>query len=79
MCKWGNTVNVKVKVPPDLSHTDKAYWREFPIDSCIAPIVKALQDSGIDMRGSCCGHGNDGEILLQDGRILTIIKRVLRA
>lgn len=75
MCKSGNTVLVKVKIPADLSHTGKAFWKDVAIDSCIASIIKALQEAGIDMRGSCCGHEKmDGDIHLQDGRIL-IIKR----
>lgn len=27
------------------------------VDSCIAPIVAALNDGGIPTVGSCCGHG----------------------
>jgi len=43
------------------------------IDACIASLVRALQEAGINMRGSCCGHGKkDGWIELQDGRILVI-------
>ena len=64
---------VKVKISKDLSCTLNERWKFAKIDKCIAPIVKALQEGGIDMRGSCCGHGkNDGEILLQDGRMLVI-------
>ena len=77
MCKWGDTVPVCVKIPADLSHSEKSYWKVKEIDRCIAPIVKALQEGGIDMRASCCGHGKtDGRIDLQDGRIL-IIKEIL--
>ena len=66
---------VKVKIPADLSHTGKTLWKKMKIDKCMAPIVKALQEGGIDMRGSCCGHGKmDGDIHLQDGRILIIKK-----
>lgn len=73
MCERENDLKVMVKVPADLSHTGKAYFREFKIDACIAPIVEALQRGGIDMRSSCCGHGNGpGEICLQDGRILVL-------
>jgi hypothetical protein len=43
------------------------------IDSCIAPIVAAFQQAGINMRGSCCGHGKaPGHITLADGRELII-------
>ena len=73
MCEWGTDTDVRVWIPADLSATGKARWRTKPIDSCIADVVKALQDGGINMRGSCCGHGTDfGNIILQDGRILSI-------
>ena len=72
MCKWGDTVPICVKIPEDLACSGKSYWKAMKIDSCIAPIVKALQEGGIDMRGSCCGHGGDGRINLQDGRVLVI-------
>lgn len=73
MCKYGDTVNVVVIVPADLSSTGKEAWRTKAIDRCIAPIVHALQNANIDMRSSCCGHGKgDGEIILQDGRTLVI-------
>jgi len=66
---------IRVKIPADLSHTGKVSWKRMKIDRCIARIVRALQGSGIDMRGSCCGHGErDGDIHLQDGRILIIKK-----
>lgn len=73
MCEWGNTTKVWVKIPEDLSHTGREYWKYASIDSCIAPIVRALQETGIDMRSSCCGHfKSPGEIILQDGRVLKV-------
>lgn len=73
MCRWETTVPVRVKVAAALSHTGEAYWRDFGIDACIAPLVKALQEAGIDMLASCCGHGKaDGYIWLADGRMLII-------
>ncbi len=73
MCAHGTTAPVWVKVPADLSHTGQARWKLAQIDSCIAPLVKALQERGIDMRGSCCGHGKgDGSIELQDGTVIVI-------
>jgi hypothetical protein len=75
MCKWGTVKLVRVKVPAELSHTGKDRWAEKGIDACIADIVTALQTAGIDMIGSCCGHGKrPGEILLRDGRILRIFE-----
>ncbi len=73
MCNWGSSVEVEVMVPSDLSHTDEARLTVKKIDSCIAPIVRALQQAGINMRGSCCGHDKGpGEIVLEDGRLITI-------
>ena len=71
MCE--ETVSVFVKIPADLSSTGKTKWKYTGIDKCLAPIVKALQQFGIDMRGSCCGHHKQvGDIHLQDGRVLII-------
>lgn len=65
---------VRVKIPADLSSSDKEHWKYAQIDWCIAPIVDALQNAGIDMRGSCCGHGErEGHIHLQDGRSFLIL------
>lgn len=74
MCQHGDTVPVMVLLSPDLSHTGRARWKVMPIDKCIAPLVEALQVAGINMRSSCCGHGKaNGEIILEDGRILQIV------
>ncbi len=76
MCEWGKSIIVNVKIPADLSCDGKEKWKEVGIDSCIAPIVKALQKGMIDMRGSCCGHGKcDGYIELADGSGLLILSR----
>lgn len=76
MCKWGTTTKVRVKLSADLSCTGKERWKNCAIDSCIAPIVKALQENGIDMRGCCCGHNKGhGDIHLQDGRILLVLDK----
>lgn len=73
MCKKGNNEVIKLRIPADLSSTGMAYMKWVKIDRCIAGIVEALQKGGIDMRGSCCGHGEcDGSIFLQDGRRLII-------
>jgi hypothetical protein len=73
MCEWGTNVLVFVKVAAELSHTGEDRWQDFDIDACIAPLVSALQAGGIDMLGSCCGHGKrPGEILLRDGRVLLV-------
>lgn len=73
MCKWGDTVRVRVKVPAYLSHTGRARWKDAGIDKCIAPLVQALQAAGINMTGSCCGHNKvPGCIALADGRELIV-------
>jgi hypothetical protein len=75
MCKWGTHTMVCVRIPADLSCSGRAKWKRMRIDSCIADIVEALQKGGINMRGSCCGHGKgDGSIELDDGRVLVIRK-----
>jgi hypothetical protein len=75
MCKWGNTIILMVPIPAYLSYTDKFRWDKKGIDSCIAPIVQALNNAGIYTSNCCCGHGKeDGEIFLHDGRKLIIIK-----
>lgn len=76
MCKHGTTLPIKVKIPADLSCSGKEKVKYAQIDSCIAPLVDALQKGGVDMRGSCCGHGKgEGDIHLQDGRVLLILDR----
>jgi len=71
MCKWGTDTLVNVKILADQSCSGEEYWKEMKIDSCIAPLVDALQRAGVDMRGSCCGHGKArGRIDLADGQII---------
>lgn len=71
-----DTKPVHVRVAADLDCSGEEQWKDVPIDSCIAQIVKVLQDGGIDMRGSCCGHDrNEGHIHLQDGRALLVLSK----
>ena len=73
MCNWGDSELVQVTIPADLSATGRTRKCFKPIDRCIAPIVAALEAAGIQMRSSCCGHGErNGLIELQDGRRLVI-------
>ena len=45
------------------------------IDWCIHHIVSALNAAGVETLACCCGHGmQDGNIILADGRQLTITK-----
>lgn len=62
MCEWGDTVTMCY--PPR---------RSFDVDRCIVPIVRALNDAGIETIASCCGHKNPfGVISLRDGREMLI-------
>jgi len=73
MCKWGDTTLLRVLIPAHLSHTGEARWDTKDIDSCIAPIVRALNDAGVHTVASCCGHGKrPGNIALGDGREIII-------
>ena len=73
MCAWGDEVSMEVPVSARKSHTGKRYMKTMPIDRCIAPIIKALLDAGIETEESCCGHGKLGYIALMDGRCLGIL------
>jgi hypothetical protein len=71
MCEWGTTEKVRVRVPADLSATGTERWKEADVDSCIAPLVAALQ--GVGTLASCCGHGHrPGNVALADGRELLV-------
>jgi len=66
-------VMVNVYVPSDRSHNGEGYWKDLPVDACIAPIIIALNGAGVLTAGSCCGHGEKpGSIALQDGRELEV-------
>lgn len=74
MCEHGDTVNLNVPIPAEMSHTEEFRWDTKPVDACIAPIVQALNDARIYTSGCCCGHGErTGEIFLHDGRVLVIM------
>jgi hypothetical protein len=75
MCKWGTTTDVRLYAAgwngTGKPRANGTYL--IPIDSCIAPIVKALNDGGVLTRNSCCGHGKGpGKIDLVDGRTLVV-------
>ena len=73
MCKWGSDIVLWVPIPAELSYTGEFRWDYKGVDSCIAPIVQALNDAGIYTASCCCGHGKaDGSILLHDGREIII-------
>lgn len=60
MCEWGTWERLQLKIPTD-------------VDKCIAPLVLALHEFGIETIASCCGHGKaTGNVALSDGRMLDI-------
>ena len=66
MCEWGKTVRVKLCKPQRGSCF-------VDVDECIAPLVQALNDAGIETIASCCGHGHIlGNVILRDDRVLEI-------
>ena len=74
MCEWGHTIRLDVTIPASHSSTSKSKRKTVGIDSCIFPIVKALNDAGIATLASCCGHGKrPGIISLADGRELSVL------
>jgi len=77
MCKWGTYEKVWVNLHPEISCTGNEEMKEIKADKCIASIIRSLNEGGLMMRGSCCGHDkykNVGEIELADERILIIFK-----
>lgn len=67
-CRCHKTNIVRVFILPALSHKKIGYWKDVAVDRCLVPIVRILQNAGINMRGSCCGHGtNPGIIVLESG------------
>ena len=70
MCREGETVLIRVS----RSVLGRYEWKENrEVDSCIADLAQALEQGGIEIKGSCCRHGEDfGVMVLQDGRMLMI-------
>lgn len=69
------SVPLRVNIPASLSHTGMSRWDVKGIDTCLATIVRALNDAGILTSACCCGHGrSDGTIILQDSRELLVVQ-----
>jgi len=57
--------------PPEIININ---GRSRNIDKCIAPIIKTLNEAGIETIACCCGHGRQpGNIILKDGREIFIM------
>ncbi|HEY0169894.1 MAG TPA: hypothetical protein VGB98_02490 [Pyrinomonadaceae bacterium] len=66
MCLWGTSETFTI-----LNAAGET--RLIDVDSCIAPIVRALNGVGVVTVASCCGHGKQpGNIALADGREIVI-------
>lgn len=73
MCEWGTTTDLLVPIPANLAAEGALTWKTKPVDSCIAPIVDALNKGGVFTASCCCGHGRQApEIVLHDNRQLII-------
>lgn len=72
-CPCRETVPVAVHVDADLSYTGRERWAVKKIDRCVAPWVSYFQSLDINMRCSCCAHGNGPmEIVLSSGGVIKI-------
>lgn len=58
MCEHGTETPIEVTIPAHLSHTGEARQKVVGVDSCIAPVVRALNAAGVVTISSCCGHGH---------------------
>lgn len=73
MCSYGTHTEVLCWQPPHLTWDGIERLTPTKVDSCIAPIVAALNLAGIRTTQSCCGHGKGpGRIDLWDGRVLIV-------
>lgn len=80
MCDHGDDVMLVVPIDPKLAHDGKFRWVTRPVDRCLVPLLRALNDAGIYTSNCCCGHGKSpGSIILHDGRELTIPQREARS
>ncbi len=72
MCKWDNTIILRVPIPARLSHDGRFRWDSKPIDRCLAPAIEALNSAGFLTAGCCCGHGHAAaSITFHDGTQIT--------
>ena len=66
MCEHGTLV----EVPDLLAFNGEWHRRMWKVDACVASIVRALNLSGTETVGSCCGHGRrKAEILVSVGSV----------
>ena len=69
MCEYGTEVQMPVRVLPSKEIKVKG------VDACLAPLVKFLNDNGVQTWGSCCGHGkNRGSISIDESSIRRVLE-----
>jgi len=59
MCKYGSDSPVKLN--------DRSFWggkKTVRVDSCIAPVIQAIQDAGLRTSSCCCGHGRGASLIV---------------
>jgi hypothetical protein len=66
MCEWNNTKIIDID------------GKSVSVDSCLVPIVKALNGGGIKTVACCCGHNKrPGSIILFDDSWLIVTNRII--
>ena len=74
MCEHDPTYERQARIR--LHHTTARGRVEAACDPCLAPLVQALNDIGLQTVASCCGHGHQPpSIALEDGRWLLLVDR----
>jgi len=74
MCEWGNVETMEIVASSEYAADGEVHKKTIDVDSCIAPIVRALNEAGIKTIASCCGHGERvGIITLERGRNLLVL------
>ena len=61
-CKHCGKYPIAVKLCKPRKHSKR---RIVPVDNCIAPLIQALNDFGIETETCCCGHGFIGHLQIK--------------
>ena len=58
MCEYGSDSPVR------LNDRSFAGGKTVRVDSCIAPVIQAIQDAGLRTSSCCCGHGRGASLIV---------------
>jgi len=58
MCEYGSDSSVR------LNGRSFAGGKAIRVDSCIAPVIQAIQDAGLRTSSCCCGHGRGASLIV---------------